>query len=231
MARTCCSNWEVSAPSIVQWPLLCTRGANLVDQRAVGGGEEFDRQHADVAEVAHDRLGDASRLARVGGDQLAAGNDRPAQDSALVDIARRIEAARGAIGVARDDQRKFQFEFDRRFGHRRLPADRLERLSRRAGGAGPGLALAVIAQAAGLEHQRQAQRLLRGRGVLERIDSAPRRHPGTGVGEELLLHRSVLRDLQAARARNQLGADRGERLDRDILELVGDDVASAGERG
>ena len=27
MARTCCSNCEVSAPSIVQWPLLWTRGA------------------------------------------------------------------------------------------------------------------------------------------------------------------------------------------------------------
>ena len=27
IARICCSNCEVSAPSIVQWPLLCTRGA------------------------------------------------------------------------------------------------------------------------------------------------------------------------------------------------------------
>ena len=27
IARTCCSNWEVTAPSIVQWPLLWTRGA------------------------------------------------------------------------------------------------------------------------------------------------------------------------------------------------------------
>ena len=28
IARMCCSNWLVRAPSIVQWPLLWTRGAS-----------------------------------------------------------------------------------------------------------------------------------------------------------------------------------------------------------
>ena len=28
IARMCCSNWEVAAPSIVQWPELWTRGAS-----------------------------------------------------------------------------------------------------------------------------------------------------------------------------------------------------------
>ena len=33
IARTCCSNCEVRAPSIVQWPELCTRGATSLTIR------------------------------------------------------------------------------------------------------------------------------------------------------------------------------------------------------
>ena len=55
MARMCCSNCEVTAPSMVQWPLLCTRGAISLTSGPVGAGEKLDGEHADMAE----RFGDA----------------------------------------------------------------------------------------------------------------------------------------------------------------------------
>ena len=64
MARRCCSNCEVWAPSIVQWPLLWTRGAISLTIGAVGAGEELDGQHADMVERLGDRFGRSDRLAR-----------------------------------------------------------------------------------------------------------------------------------------------------------------------
>ena len=95
MARMCCSNCEVTAPSIVQWPLLCTRGAISLTSGPSAAGEELDGQHADVAE----RLGDAqrrvARLVDLRGDRIAAGHRRTAQDSVAMDVLGRIPEVRG----------------------------------------------------------------------------------------------------------------------------------------
>ena len=50
-ARRWFSNWLVSAPSIVQWPELCTRGANSLASELAVDVEELDREHADVVEL------------------------------------------------------------------------------------------------------------------------------------------------------------------------------------
>ena len=57
-ARTWFSNWLVTAPSIVQWPVLWTRGANSFARSVPVDLEQLDREHADVAEL---RRGASSR--------------------------------------------------------------------------------------------------------------------------------------------------------------------------
>jgi hypothetical protein len=60
MARMCCSNCEIDAPSSVQCPELCTRG-DLIDQdfrAAIPLHHEYlNRDHTDVIQ----RVGDLSR--------------------------------------------------------------------------------------------------------------------------------------------------------------------------
>ena len=91
-ARRWFSNWLVTAPSWVQWPVLCGRiASSLTSTRPSRGLEQLDREHAGDAELARDRhrdlLGlDGERRVEVGrgGDHLVAdavalgrGDDRP----------------------------------------------------------------------------------------------------------------------------------------------------------
>ena len=176
IARMCCSNCEVTAPSIVQWPLLWTRGAISLTTGPSCAGEEFDGQHADMAE----RLGDAQRgLARFGdlrGDEVAARHGRAAEDAFAMLVLRRIpEGSGGRPPSARRSPRI------RRRSRRRLRRPRAPRRSRAQAAsavavrADPGLALAVIAVAAGLEDERQAELGDRRVDVVEARDRAPRR--------------------------------------------------------
>ena len=52
-ARRWFSNWLVSAPSIVQCPELCTRGAISLASSRPPVVEQLDREHADVVESLH----------------------------------------------------------------------------------------------------------------------------------------------------------------------------------
>jgi hypothetical protein len=53
---------QTQQPSWVQWPVLWTRGGDLVDQQGpVPEVEELDAQHADVVEPVQDRRGDLRR--------------------------------------------------------------------------------------------------------------------------------------------------------------------------
>ena len=81
MARMCCSNWSTSQPSSVQWPVLCTRGANLVDQQAaVVALEQLDADHA-----RHSRGRSAG-----GGDALGLRRPAPARPAAGALVRRRM---------------------------------------------------------------------------------------------------------------------------------------------
>ncbi len=61
------------------------------------------------------------------------------------------------------------------------------------------------------------------------IDLSPWRDTNTAAFDETLLGRPVLSHLQASGRGRQLVAEHCKRLDRDILELIGDDVALLGE--
>ena len=159
MARMCCSNCEVTAPSIVQWPLLWTRGAISLTTGPSARREELDGEHADMAE----RLGDAQ-----------------GRGARLVDLRRRLRSPQGTVERRRmpsrwsfsgQSQKAWRAvrparEDDREFGVRKsiaasatagsppIASQAASASSRRAD---PGLALAVIAVAAGLEDERQAE--------------------------------------------------------------------------
>ena len=89
----------------------------------------------------------------------------------------RVPEGVAAVLPARDDHREFGDEVDARFGDRGLLADRLPRgFALRAAIADPHLALAVIAEAPGLEDERAVPSSRdRGFDIVERRDLAPRR--------------------------------------------------------
>ena len=114
-----------------------------------------------------------------------------------------------AVGPAREDDREFGEEVDAGFRHRRLFADRGPGSRDIGWVADPGLALAVIAVAPGLEHERRTEFSDRGFDVAKRGDRAPRRDSRTALLDELLLGSAVLRDGERTGAGPELGAERG----------------------
>ena len=68
IARMCCSNCETEAPSSVQWPELCTRGAISLTRTfgpfSLVQHEHLDREHADIVERGRDLAGDRAGLLR-----------------------------------------------------------------------------------------------------------------------------------------------------------------------
>ena len=178
MARMCCSNCDVTAPSIVQWPLLWTRGAISLTSGPRLAREEFDGEHADVAE----RLGDPQRRdARLG--------DLPATGVAAGTVERCRMPSRCAFSG--ESQKAWRPSAQRatmteNSAAKSTPAsatagclaDRLPSGLGVAVRADPGLALAVVAEAAGLEHDGQAELGDRGADVVERVDPPPRRRRG-----------------------------------------------------
>ena len=108
-----------------------------------------------------ERLGDAERgFARLGDlqrDRVAARHGREAKDALAMLVLGGVPEDVPAVGPAREDDREFRDEVDAGFGDRGLLADRGPRGLLRRARADPRLALAVIAIAAGLQHQRQAE--------------------------------------------------------------------------
>ena len=95
-ARRWFSNWLVSAPSIVQWPVLCTRGANSFASSLPLDLEQLDREHADVAERVEEPRRDLLGLAL---RRVARRSARDAQDPVAVHVLdERLEAR---LAVAR----------------------------------------------------------------------------------------------------------------------------------
>ena len=85
MARRWFSNWLVSAPSIVQWPELCTRGAISFATRPAARMEELDGQarrgSRSAAMIAREPALSA-RLQR----GVGIGRDRRAQDAVAMHV-------------------------------------------------------------------------------------------------------------------------------------------------
>ncbi len=60
MARTCCSTWLVTAPAIVQWPLLWTRGASSVTTSDPSGMRNSSEGASTVPTAAPERTSQSS---------------------------------------------------------------------------------------------------------------------------------------------------------------------------
>ena len=151
IARICCSNCEVSGALDRPVAAIVDARRHLVDDRPVGAGEEFDRQHADMVERRRRAAGDrASRFARPGA-RSAARRDRASGAGCRRRWTLRADrpscACRHRRSRASDD-RKFGVEVDRAprpspAGGRSPPTPPCAS----PGVADPGLALAVIAEA------------------------------------------------------------------------------------
>jgi len=206
-------------------------GRDLVDQRPVGAGEEFDGQHADVPERIGNPAGDYIGLVHLPCDWIAGGQLRAAQDAAVVGVARAVPYRTGAVLGPRQQHRKFSLKFDRGFGDAGGGADRLPGLAHFACLMDPGLALAVIAEAAALEHDRQPKRVDGRLDVVRTVDRPPRCHAPADTGDELLLDGAILGTGERAGPGAHFCTQCRERRHRQILEFVGDDIDRGGEFG
>src|SRR5204862_862890 len=137
-------------------------------------------------------------------------------------------AAFAGRGAGEDDA-ELRVEAHSGFGDCRPFTNRVPGGRRFVGPVNPGLALAIITEPPGLEQDWRTERIERRNHVLNPINLAPRRDADAALLEEALFDRTVLRHLEAARAGSQLVAEDRQRPDRDIFELIGDDVAPVGE--
>ena len=107
MARMCCSNCEVTAPSIVQWPLLWTRGAislttgpSALAKNSTVRTPTWPSASA-IASAAPRALGDLRRAT------VAARHGRAAKDAVLMLVLRRVPEGVAAVFPAGEDHGEF----------------------------------------------------------------------------------------------------------------------------
>ena len=141
-----------------------------------------------------------------------------------------------AVAAARGDDRDLALEIDEAFEDAGRVLQRAPGGDRIAAFRDLGLALAVIAKPAGLQHGRQAgQRDAVGQ-LRRAVDRRVRRGRDLQRADEILFDQPVLRRLQHLRVGQDRLApgEKGRGLRRHVLEFIGDDVDGAGkaaERG
>ena len=194
--------------------------------------EQLDAHDADVIE----RLGDLGR------DPFGFGRERrrhfrrhmrDVENVVAVLVLGHLEAFDFAVVAARGDHRHLALERDEAFQDARHAAQRPPRRVGVGSTHDLGLALAVVAERARLQHRRQADF---GEAVGE-LGGTVHRRVGRGgdaeLADEILLDQPVLGQFQHLRVRRDLLALAEERrgLGRDVLEFIGDDVDRIGEAG
>ena len=235
IARIWFSNCEVSAPSIVQWPLLWTRGAISLNSGLVADREEFQRQHADIVE----RLGDAPRQRLGGGDgrrraPAPAGTVERSRMPRLVDVARRSPRAR----PRRPPPRQSRIENSASNAIEASSTQGAPRTAFHAASASPAadphLALAVIAEAAASSGSPACRARRAPRRASARSPTAAKAPGGRRALTTNAFSVSRSWAISSASRGGRTGTcpvERGERAGRDILELVGGDVDLARRSG
>src|SRR5262245_30630178 len=132
-------------------PAVMDARRDLVDQWPFGSSEEFDGQHADMAEGVGNGLRRCIGLVGELVDRRAGRNRRDPQYPTLMMVPGQREGAGLAVHGPRDHHAELGFEIDAGLGDGWLAADGVPGSFRIAWIADPGLPLAVIAIAAGLE--------------------------------------------------------------------------------
>ena len=198
MARICSSNWLAGQASIVQWPELCGRGASsLTSTLPRGIDEHLHREQADQVERLRHAAGDVLRLP--GPPPPGCGRARgsgPGCGSrwrfSTVSNAAMAPSAPRAITTLISWAKSMKPSRISGFGASRSNAG-----ARSSGAAQHRLALAVIAQARGLQHRAAGRAAATAARSSSRLCTGqPGRGGDTGAVEERLLGDPVLADAQ-----------------------------------
>src|SRR6266542_998860 len=108
-ARRCCSNWLVVAPSIVQCPELCTRGASsLAMSRSPTWNSSRARTRSE--EIVHEPADHRRGLGKHGRVGFWGGRDGFPQDAVAVAVLDERIAGGGAIESTGRDHRQLAVE-------------------------------------------------------------------------------------------------------------------------
>src|SRR5439155_3016239 len=193
--------------------------------------EQLDSEHADVVQGVGDLLGDGTRVCsqRIG---YRGRRPREFQDVIAVFVFCDVVTFDLTVRRTRGDHGNLALEWNEGFEDRGFGAEVCPDLSRVVAFANDRLALAVIAEAAGLDHGGKAD----ARDC--RVQGFNRRHVGIVGGvdaeplDEVLFDQPVLRGLQDL-LRGQYGTARGQHHGgggRHVLEFIGDDVDIVGEQ-
>ena len=165
------------------------------------------------------------------GVDLAGAVVRRRMPALVVAFGQRVEGDL-AVSSASRDHRHLAAEIGGRLGDAGQVAEVGEGAGGVRGAVDPGLPLAVVAAAPGLQEQGRAQLLQGGLEIRFRFNGGESHGRQSGAVEEGLLLQPVLRHRQGATVGRDLGAQFRQALDGgggDVLELEGDDVAELGE--
>ena len=120
-ARTCCSNWLVTAASIVKCPELCGRGAiSLTMSRPSAVRKNSTVKTPTVPSAWAVARASVARFLRDDGPDRR-GHERRVQDMPLVAVKRDRIADGAAIGAAGHDDRDLRGKVDPSLGNTRRP--------------------------------------------------------------------------------------------------------------
>src|SRR5690606_28516488 len=210
---------------------------HLVGQQLPVAAEQLQCEHAHVVQ----RLGQATGMADRTRLQLgvqARGREAGGEDAVDVPVAGRGPGAEIAVTAAHGHHRQLEVEGDEALqdqpGAVDLGAEGVPRRLDRACThlrAKAELALAVVAQPAGLEDRRQADFVRRPRQRVPAVDVGERRHRNPQFAEQALLAEPVLRGGKRAwpRVHLHVRAQPVTGTGRNVLEVEGRHVDAAGE--
>ena len=230
IARRCCSNCDVAAPSIDQWPLLCTRGASSLIISPPPRSWNSSTVSTPTRSSPRAMLSAISRasLAMIG--SIGAGATLSARIPASWTLR---ETGKASVRPVRSRAHTTESSASKSIsrssssGRPSTPPRDATRGRDLATRGDPDLRAAVVAAERELEPDRVAQGLRRRLRFREASDLAPRRGMLADVADEPPLRQPVLGGAQRGQAgaqRGQLAGGRG-RLEAHVLQLVGDDVA------
>ena len=177
-ARTCCSNWQTVAASMVRCPELCGRGAiSLTSKRPPGRQEELDTKDADRPQrLGH---GQGQRAGLESDDRSHGGrHHRRVQDVPLMVVQADRIGHRVAVLPASHDHRDLGGELDPALGHAGDPAQAGPRGGRLGRLRDQHLPLAVVPRAGGFQDQGKTEGPHRRRRARPRSGPAARGRAG-----------------------------------------------------
>ncbi len=235
-ARRCCSNWLVCAPSIVQCPELCTRGAisfaSSVPSLSNSSIASTPTYSSSSQHARHDRLARSLHVGREPARRRVA----HAQDPVLVLVLDEGIAEDRPVDAASTQHRQLARERHECLRDERHATEVVPHPACVVVAAHDLLALAVVAAPSRLHDRRQPDPLDRRADVTGSVDRLEACHADAEALERLLLGDAVLRHVERRRVgahgdrrRDEARAGRGY-----AFPFVRDDVGTRGharERG